>query len=139
VQIKELVDEADLRAAWPVMSQLRINHDEDSFVRTVIEMQPRGYRLLAGIDDGAIVALAGIEIMLNLYDDRHVWVYDLVTDENARSRGHGLELLAYIEKLAAEEGCERVALASGLQRLDAHRFYDRAGYKRMSYTFRKEV
>jgi hypothetical protein len=37
-----------------------------------------------------------------------------------------------------EQGCERVSLASGFPRTDAHRFYEeRMGYERVSFVFTK--
>ena len=104
-------------------------------------MVPDGYRLLSLQDDeGTIEALAGFRIATNLYYGKHAWVYELVTAETARSRGHGAMLLGHVEELAGAEGCELVALSSGLQRLDAHRFYeDRMGYDRVSYCFTKPV
>jgi hypothetical protein len=48
--------------------------------------------------------------------------------------------MAELERFALDEGCDTIALASGLQRKDAHRFYeDRLGYKRASYTFHKTL
>ncbi|HET7482051.1 MAG TPA: GNAT family N-acetyltransferase, partial [Actinomycetota bacterium] len=62
------------------------------------------------------------------------------TTAQGRSRGYGLELLRHIEDLARREGCETVALSSGLQRADAHRFYlDKAGFEKVSYTFKKTL
>ncbi|NDJ59896.1 MAG: GNAT family N-acetyltransferase, partial [Chloroflexi bacterium] len=98
------------------------------------------YRLFAvrAGDDNAIVALAGLEVMTNLYHLRHVWVYDLVTTEAARSHGYGAALMRYIEEFARTQGCDGVAMSSGLQRADAHRFYsDVVKMNRTGYTFYK--
>ncbi len=138
--IRELISAGDLRAAFPVMRQLRTHLSEDEFVATVGAMRPEGYRLLALFNEGRAVALAGVAVLTNLYHGRHVWVYDLVTDEAARSRGHGARLLAWVEGFAREQGCARVALSSGVQRVDAHRFYERKmGYARASYVFTKNL
>lgn len=141
MELVELTTEAQWREAFPVMHELRMHLDEDTFVAMLCEMVPQGYRLLAVRDDGgAIKALAGIAHLTNLYYGQHVWVYDLITTAAARSRGYGAALLGHVERMARELDCETVALASGLHRLGAHRFYEqRMGYSRTAYTFQKAL
>ena len=138
--IRELTTDEELRAAWSVMRELRDHLDEVTFMERVADMRPSGYRLIAVEEDGAIVALAGIGREKNLYYGRYMWVYDLITTGGARSKGHGLALLQRVEEIAREEGCDVLALSSGLHRTDAHRFYlDKAGMDKRSYTFVKEL
>jgi GNAT superfamily N-acetyltransferase len=140
VEIRELTTGADLRRAHPVMHELRTHLDEDAYMALLDEMVPRGYRLFALEADGEIAALAGVGKGVNFYYGRYMWVYDLITRETARSKSYGVQLLSHIEELARQEDCETVALSSGLQRLDAHRFYlDKAGFEKMSYTFVKKL
>ena len=136
----ELTSDADFRRAWPVMAELRTDLDETAYMDLLASMRPDGYRLFAIEADGDIQALAGISIGTNFYYRRYLWVYDLITTEVARSSGHGAALMGELERFARDEGCDTIALASGLQRRDAHRFYeDRLGYKRASYTFHKTL
>lgn len=140
MHVSELRSEDELREAFPVMHELRTQLDEAAYVDRLRTMTSGGYRLLALRDGGRIVALAGIEVATDLHLGRHVWVHDLVTRADVRSRGHGAALLAHVEELARREGCDTVALSSGVQRLDAHRFYEtRMGYRRTAYTFGKRV
>lgn len=140
MKIRELTTDQEFRAAWEVMRELRGHLDEETYMDRVAEMKPSGYRLVAAEEDGRVVALAGIGREKNLYYGRYMWVYDLITTEAARSRGHGLALLRHVEDLAREEGCDVLALSSALHRTDAHRFYlDKAGMEKRSYTFVKEL
>jgi GNAT superfamily N-acetyltransferase len=140
IEIQELTSVEDWREAFPVMHELRQNLDELNYLQLLERMTPEGYRLFALRDSTVIVALAGIGIHTNFYDDRHVWVYDLVTASYARSKGYGQRLLEFIEELGRQENCKLVALSSGLQRMDAHRFYEqRMGYTKSSYSFRKPL
>lgn len=78
--------------------------------------------------------------MITLYYGRFVWVCDLVTDNNKRSNGYGDKLLSYVHEWAKENGYQSVALSSGLQRTDAHRFYEeKMGYDKVSYVFKKNL
>jgi GNAT superfamily N-acetyltransferase len=138
--IRELTSEADLRAAHPLMAELRTHLDLAAYEALLQAMRPQGYRLFALEDDGTQQALAGVAVCTNFYDLRHLYVYDLVTYPNARSRGYGAALMAHLREVARTEGCQYVVLSSGLWRTDAHRFYEqRIGMERRSYTFRLAV
>ena len=137
---RELTTEEEFRAAFPVMHELRTHLDENAYIEQLSEMVPKGYRLFALEDDGEIIALAGVGRGTNFYYGRYLWVYDLITTEAARSRGHGAALLGHVEKVARDEGCETIALSSALYRVDAHRFYeDRMGYEKPGYNFTKAL
>ncbi|MFC7373598.1 GNAT family N-acetyltransferase [Fictibacillus iocasae] len=139
-EIRQLNEPHEFREAFPVMRQLRTHLTEDLFAELVGEMQEEGYTLFALVDEGEIRAAAGIAVLTNLYYGKHVWVYDLVTDNKARSKGFGYEMLAFLESFAAQNGCSCVALSSNFERVDAHRFYeDKAGYDRVSYVFKKNL
>ncbi len=138
MNIVELTGEAEIRASYPVMHELRMHLDEAAYVAQVQQMMRSGYRLIALYDDEVIQALAGIERGLNLYNGRHMFVHDLVTAAESRSKGYGRALLSYIEDMARDEDCERVVLTSGVQRVDAHRFYEQhMDYTRAGYVFKK--
>ncbi|MEH7384173.1 GNAT family N-acetyltransferase [Bacillus sp. JJ1521] len=139
-EIRELKTVDEMKMAFPVMKQLRTHFDLEEFVALVDEMQPQGYRMFALFDEGKVAAVTGVAQQLNLYYGNHIYVYDLVTDEASRSKGYGEALLSYIHELALELGCGKVALTSGLQRVDAHRFYEnKMGYERKSLAFVKEL
>ncbi len=138
IEIQELTSHEEFREAFPVMRELRTRLDEAAYLSLLEKMIPEGYRLFALRNSGKIVALAGIAILTNFYYDRYVYVYDLITATEARSRGFGRHLLAFIESFARQENCETIALSSGLQRADAHRFYEHyMHYKKSSYVFQK--
>lgn len=137
--IKELHSQNEILEAFPVMKQLRNHLDEETYLDLVLDAKNNDqYKLFALIDGGKIVAVTGFKPMITLYYGRFVWVCDLVTDTNVRSNGYGEKLLTYVHEWAKENNYESVALSSGLQRTDAHRFYeDRMGYDKVSYVFKK--
>ena len=139
--IKELLSKDEILEAFPVMQQLRTHLDEQTYLDLVLEAQEKdSYRMYALLNDQKIVAVVGFKPMITLYYGRFVWVCDLVTDMNNRSKGYGEQLLTYVHKWAEENKYEQVALSSGLQRKDAHRFYEnRMGYDKVSYVFKKPL
>jgi GNAT superfamily N-acetyltransferase len=137
-EIRQLTSEQEIRDAFPVMNQLRTHLSEDLFYELFLQMQKEGYTLFANYNADKIVALAGFAMLTNLYDGKHVYLYDLITDHEERSKGYGEELLAFLEAFAVQNNCNCVALSSNVNRLDAHRFYEeKMHYEKPSYVFKK--
>jgi len=139
--ISELQSQKEILEAFPVMNQLRTHLDEKAYLDLVTEAKEKDmYRLFALYDQREIVAVTGFKPMITLYYGRFVMVYDLVTDKDKRSNGYGEKLLAYVHEWAKENAYESVALSSGLQRTDAHRFYEeKMDYDKVSYVFKKPL
>ncbi|NQT32999.1 MAG: GNAT family N-acetyltransferase [Candidatus Omnitrophica bacterium] len=137
-EIVELSSEEELGESFQVMSQLRPHLSKEEYIDLLEEMIPDGYRLFALRESGKMTAVAGVSVGTNLYHGRHVWVYDLVTLEAARSKGYGKKLLEYIENFARKENCSIIALASNLERTEAHKFYqNKMGYEKKGFVFQK--
>ena len=134
--IRPLTDAAGLRAAWPVAAQLRPQYDEDTFVAQVLRQFADGYRATALYDAAGVPrAFAGWRVREFLSAGRHVYVDDLVTDEAARSQGHGKAMLDWLKAEARRLGCARLQLDSGTFRKDAHAFYLREGLRIEAFHF----
>lgn len=114
---------------FPVMAQLRPHLVADSFVARVRTMMSAGFHLAYLEDEGAVRSVAGFRIMDRLFCGLTLYVDDLVTDSNSRSRGYGDALFDWLVAHARAAGCAHFDLDSGTQRVDAHRFYLR---KRMN-------
>jgi GNAT superfamily N-acetyltransferase len=105
-EVVELRSEAEFKKAFPVIRGLHGGLDERRYLKLLEEMVPAGYRLFAARElSGEIVAAAGVQMLTNLYYERHLYLYDLVATEDARSAGHGGTLMDHVEKLARREGC----------------------------------
>lgn len=139
--IKELQSAAEILSAFPIMKQLRTHLDEEEYLQLVAEARDKDqYHLFALYEADEIIAVTGFKPMITLYYGRSVWVCDLVTAESKRSAGYGDRLLSFIHDWAKERDYVSVALSSGLQRHDAHRFYeDKMDYDRVSYVFKREL
>jgi len=138
--ILELTTTEQLIQDFPVMQQLRTDLTEKSFLDLLHEMRKEGYQLFSLIVNNQIVSLAGIGFRTNFYNKSHVYIYDLVTDSSHRSYGYGEKLLSYIHHWSLENGAVYVALESGLQRTDAHRFYEeKLDYDKWCYSFRRTL
>lgn len=139
--IKELHTQEEIESAFPIMSQLRNHLTEKAYVELILEAQIKEqYRLFALYEDGEITAVIGFMPMITLYYGRFIWVCDLVTDESQRSSGYGETLLTHVHKWAKDRKYDSVALSSGIDRKETHRFYeDKMDYNKVSYVFRKSM
>lgn len=115
--------DADIAAAYPVMSQLRPHIAAEAFVPQVRRQMGQGYELVAVKVDGRPVALAGFRVLEYLFSGVTLYVDDLVTDSDERSKGYGDRLMQWLIEHARSRGCTSLTLDSGVQRFDAHRFY----------------
>ena len=140
MQISELQHDAEFEEAFPVIRELHDDLDERRYRELIPEMRAAGYRMFAVREEGNIVAVAGVQMLTNLYYGHHFYMYDLSVIGPARSKGHGERLLRHVERVAREEGCGYVALACGRERDAALRFYEgRMGYERPGYSMRKAL
>jgi len=128
--------EEELEACHAVMRQLRPHLTLRDYITQVHRQQARTNYCIAYIQESdRVVAVAGYLFRETLADGCFLNVDDLVTDEATRSQGHGSALLAWLVAHAVEHKCTGVQLDSGVQRLDAHRFYDREAFQKTSYHF----
>lgn len=113
----------EIQRCFGVMRQLRSHLQEDEFLPIVRRLQVGGFQLAYIETEGQVRAVAGFRFIDNLDSGRILYVDDLVTDEAARSKGYGRELLSWLAEQARGMGCSELELDSGVQRFDAHRFY----------------
>ncbi|MGZ8375831.1 MAG: GNAT family N-acetyltransferase [Gemmatirosa sp.] len=125
-------------ATSDVMRQLRPHLPTgDAYVATIRAlMDGDGYRLAAATEDGVVRAVAGYRAHGTLYAGRVLMLDDLVSDEGARSHGHGSRLLAWLRDEARALGCAELHLLSNTVRERAHRFYFREGMSIQCFHFR---
>ena len=128
-----------IASCFPVMVELRPHLTSKTFVARVLAQQAQGYQLAYLTEAEAPVAVAGFRISHNLAWGRFLYVDDLVTLAEQRSHGYGAALLAWLHSYAAKAGCEQLHLDSGMQRKEAHRFYEREGIEIVGYHFSQTI
>lgn len=133
MNISIATSDAEIAACYPVMQELRPHIIESDFVARIRQAEKSGYRLVCLQDGDTPLAVAGIRIMQNLAWGRFLYVDDLVTTDEQRSKGNGARMLSWLREYAVKEGCSELHLDSGMQRLDAHRFYEREGMSKTGF------
>ena len=129
MEIRIAETDKEITRCYEIMSQLRPNIKKDDFLPRVREQGKGGYKLAFIEDKDQVVSVAGFRITETLAWGKFVYVDDIVTDENQRSKGYGDKLIDWLMEYARENQCQEFHLDSAVQRFSAHRFYFR---KRMT-------
>ena len=127
--------EEQLKNTFPVIHQLRTHLSQDEYLRRVNIQREEGYQVVYLEDAGEVQAVGGFRIQHMLYRGRFLYVDDLVTNSETRSKGHGKALIEWLIQYARDHDCEVFSLDSGVQRFEAHRFYFRQRMHIASYNF----
>ncbi len=138
MQIREM-DLKELYPIYDVVKQLRTALTYKEFEDLIYDMRHMDYKMIGIMDRDELVTYAGVAVQTNLYHKRHLYVFDLVTDEKYRAKGYGKMMLEYLEDYAKMGMCENIVLSSGFAREDAHRFYEESGFVKKSFVFVKGV
>jgi ribosomal protein S18 acetylase RimI-like enzyme len=137
ITIRHAETEAEVRACYPVMRELRPHvATEREFVERIARQQGDGYRLLAAWRGDQPLALAGYRAQENLVYSRFIYVDDLVTLESERRHRLGKLLLDEVAEEARRQGCGWVVLDTALSNSLAQRFYFRQGMLASALRFR---
>jgi len=113
----------EINACYSVMAELRPHITEEEFLQRIKRQGAiADYRLACAVD-GEVKAVAGFRISENLAWGKFLYVDDLVSKSDARSKGYGGELFDWLVAYARANDCDQFHLDSGVQRFRAHRFY----------------
>jgi GNAT superfamily N-acetyltransferase len=107
-----------------------------------IEMMNKdeGYKTFVALMGNKIVGFVAIEQSLDFVSPIGcLRINDLAVIHEYRRKGIGTKLMMHAEEYAKEKGLSSVILNSGIQRKDAHAFYEKLGYDKTSYCFAKKV
>ncbi|HEV3115133.1 MAG TPA: GNAT family N-acetyltransferase [Candidatus Binataceae bacterium] len=140
INIRLAQTDDEIAACFPIMRQLREHLVDTEFLQRIKLQQRTGYRLCY-LTNGesapvSVRSVAGFRLIENLANGRLLYIDDLVTDVDARSKGYGQKLLDWLMAEARAAGCDTLELDSGVQRFGAHRFYLRNRMDISSHHFR---
>lgn len=117
----------EITACFPVIAELRPQLSFDVYIALVTRMQKNHGYQLAYVNDNGVKSVAGIRIAEWLYSGKYLEIDDLITAEGERSKGYGAALFDWVVDYARAQQCVQLRLVSGVQRVDAHRFYQTKG------------
>ena len=138
MQIREM-SLKELDTIYEVLVQLRPTLSFKEFDDLIYDMRDINYKMIGLFEREKLITYAGVAVQTNFYHKCHLYVFDLVTDKEYRSKDYGYEMLDYLVAYAKTAMCKSIVLSSGLQRESAHRFYEKNGFSKKSFVFLKEL
>ena len=138
MQIREL-NLKELYTVYDVIKQLRVSLSYKEFEDLIYDMRHMEYKMFGIMNGEELITYAGVSVQTNLYYNRHLYVFDLVSDEKYRSKGYGKMMLEYLDDYAKTCMCKNIVLSSSFEKEKAHGFYENNGFKRKSFIFLKPV
>ncbi len=139
MNIRIATTDSEIAGCYPVLRELRPHIAEDELLSRVRSQEKTGYRLGFLEQPYGVVAVAGFRISENLAWGRFLYVDDLVTLSSHRSKGFGACLLSWLQDFSVREGCAQMHLDSGIQRKQAHSFYEREGMTISCFHFVQDI
>ena len=140
--------EATIRDARPddsdaiavLISQLNYPTDGAFIARRLMEFleSPHAFVLVAELGDEVVGVLSFNSEIAFHKEGRIGSITALSVREDIRGKNIGSKLVEACEKRALEQGCHRIAVASGIQREQAHKFYRDRGYVEKTKRFVKD-
>lgn len=132
-------DDPRWAVALPVLQELRPGLTAEQLAQVQAAGHPQGLRFTAALDDDRCLGVMGWRVLHKTFGLRELYVDDLVTTATTRSTGVGKALLEHAVEQGRAAGCSQLALDSGVQRFDAHRFYLRERMKIASHHFTRAL
>ncbi|MCC3861657.1 GNAT family N-acetyltransferase [Pseudemcibacter aquimaris] len=137
--IIECKTDREIMDTYAVMNQLRPHVNEEDYLGLIREMEGQNGSLIAVMDDGKCVGCSFFRRETRLFTGPMVYVDDLVSDENTRSKGVGKMMIDWLTAYCRENGFKQLVLDSGVQRGKGHKFYFREGFTITSFNFKKPI
>lgn len=131
---------ADVGDMVSLMSDLGYPSSSDDLTARIQKMPPDLYHTLVAEVSGEVVGFIGL-LILPLYDnDKSLgWILALSVGSRHRRQGIGRSLIHAAEGFFRERGVTDIRLSSGIDRSDAHHFYEALGYSKTGYRFKKRI
>lgn len=137
-----IAEEKDVEAILNLQTQIYRSENIAPNAQEVLkdQLQDDSCDVLVAEDNGEIIATAAIYyIQVASRGKPYALLEGLVVDQEKRGKGAGTELFKKCIEVAHEKGCYKMLFTSGFDREDAHKFYEKLGFKKWGYEFRMDL
>ena len=140
-QFDDLVEIVDILIGGSLNPESENRDDLEPYWKAVDEVRQLSGEVFVADEGGVVVGVCQVVVFRNIgsHGQRVAEIENVHVRHDRRSHGIGAQLIAACEELARARDCRRVQLTSNVQRVDAHRFYDRLGYQASHKGFKKSL
>ena len=135
------IREEDYEAAgmiWREVLDVPVSDGDLAQIYRKMAADDRCFTYVAEADEKTVGLVTGVCVPAVPFPNGYIKMNGLGVIPGYRNRGIGRLLLAQVEKEAAKRKVSRIGLATGMGRTDAHTFYERMGYRKTSFWYRKD-
>jgi GNAT superfamily N-acetyltransferase len=130
----------DNEVVFTLLKELRTTLTLENFIETYKHAhQHDDYQIVYIEDDNKIVGLMGYRILYDFVHGKHLYIDDLVTKSDQRSKGYGAKLLSYAEDLALKLNCTGLRLCTGIENEQGKKFYQKNDWQLRAIVYKKKV
>jgi GNAT superfamily N-acetyltransferase len=126
-----------LRLLWP---EKQFNYDE---LRKVLKkyIKESNYQIHGYEEKGILVGLVTVSYRWAVfYEGKVATIEELVVDQTRQGRGIGEKLVRFVEDvIVKDKKVKGIEMSSDLRRKSTHEFWEKLGYPKLAYQFRKEL
>lgn len=140
ITIINLDSAKDMMRAFPLMQQIYVNIDEESYLSQIEEMiKVNDFRMIGAIYEDQLVGVSGYWIMRMLYCGRYLQASSLAVKPEHRDLGIGRALLRHLEKIARKSKCQKFVLDSYVENKKSHSLYFGENFYIRGFHFMKDL
>jgi len=126
-----------LHQLWP---EKRIEYEE---MRKVVKkyVKESNYHIYGYEEKGILVGIITISFRWALfYEGKVATIEELVVDKDQQGRNIGKKLVKFAEQTIIKKGkAKGIELSSDLRRKSTHEFWEKCGYPKLAFQFRKKL
>ena len=134
---------ADKPGSWAKDIEQVLAKEFDSLDLAHSPFTEPGTRISLAMNKSQLVGFAVVtHVLVDAGPQRQVRfgrIDDIIVSPEFRSEGVGTALMEWVEKSLQEGGVSRLFLESGIDNENAHRFFARCGFTKVSLTMLKEI
>ncbi|MGA2977390.1 MAG: GNAT family N-acetyltransferase [Spirochaetia bacterium] len=97
--------------------------------------------IVAEDTNAAVIGWTTFRITEHIHNDPYVEISSFVVDQEFRRKGIGKTMMKEVEHWTKGKGLLTIRLSANVTRIDAHKFYETIGFKRIKqqFAFRKDL
>lgn len=132
----------DIEGILPLQAQIyRTQKAPENANAILAELIDSNYADVLVVKSNDKVVASGIVFYLKNpgHETPFAFIEGVVVDESVRGQGVGKTITTYAIELAKKNKCYKIIFTSGTDREDAHKFYEKLGFKKWGVEFRMNL
>ncbi len=132
------IDTEDLDVIIPLLTRLNPSIGRPILKRRLDAMRVQGYQCVGLYEDGRLIGISGLWILVKYYVGKHIELDNVYILPEYQGKGVGTLLVESIVGYAKAIGCKASELNCYLGNAPGQKFWERQGYQKVAYHYKKK-